>query len=302
MFEYYFYKKGYYYVVNDKLEVFRVTLANNIDYILNEENKLKLLKNLREIFLNVEPKMLSIDEFDSTRLFHFFNASSLFFINQMALFKENALCLSVLETLGFTIYQKGLKYRNKSLENSKNNELIYLDMYIDKLEKQLEQIKSVSHYNIEQVDLSFLEPNMVKKPLNNWNSWVEEILNETISLVGVNASMAMYAESDECTMSSIDIKNFNQLMGEFPNESLQKIAYQNKEEEVNENFWETVIPLFMMYSYDFVNKNLHLYNNKTIQNVVYLLTLSLSIYFGRKFLKSRKELKEMEEPNLILKK
>lgn len=308
---YYYYKDGYYFVMNEKGVLEKYSVKNNIEMILKLENIIQYFaENLEEentkFYFKPYQESTPIEK---TNLLQIFSMFSLF---QYTIFQENTIPILAMETTIFNIVDE--LYKEKKIRIQKEESLLeelYKDLLIE-LNKKLELLKEISVYQKEIVPLSELDEKANKTYLNQ-----EKEIDEYCTDIRIQFNLELYPENifynnkyDELINAEIrDKKELEfqrkikkvkeQLQKEFPEEVALKLKSLNNQLIMHYTFLITNGCITLVAAVQLIKEYFNISFLNKYHNHIFNLFIILSIasyYFYEK------AYQEIEEPTLKLKK
>jgi len=168
---YYFYKDGFYYVMNDNGILEKYSVSNNIDLILKQENLIhyftKELNAQRTQF-----RFNTLEELNPLELNKLLEFFQLTIFLQYSILKENTIPIIVIESSILNIINKIYYNKKTTLQAAE----IYLEDLLKELllefNQKLESLKQISHLKKEVAPLSELDINAAKTYVENINNLI----------------------------------------------------------------------------------------------------------------------------------
>lgn len=163
---YYYYKDGYYFVMNEKGVLEKYSVINNIELILKQENIIQYFtKELNEECHQFRFK--TFEELTPLEKSNFYQIIPLFALTEYNLLQENTFPIFIGQASILNIINK--IYSNKKNSLQKGDSLLedLLKELLEELTKKLEVLKQISNYNKKIIPLSELDLSAPKTYITN---------------------------------------------------------------------------------------------------------------------------------------
>lgn len=169
---YYYFKDGFYYVMNENYTLERYKVTNNIEFILKQENLIKYFTwelNEEENKFNFKP----LEELTYLEKQNIYNAIPAIIILEYSIFKSDTIPLVLTEASILNVINRYYKKRKDTLQTGDKLLEDLLRELITNLNNDLQKLKEISHYEKEIVPLSELDTKCPKTKIES----IDNIIN-----------------------------------------------------------------------------------------------------------------------------
>lgn len=268
---YYFYKNGYYYVMNENCTLEKYSVSNNIDLILKQENLIYYFTKE----LNEECNKFRFETFQELTPLeknNFLEIVQLITLTEYSILKENALPVIVIEASVLNVINKIYHQKKTTLQAADKYLEILLKELLFELNKELEFLKQISHLKKEVVPLSELD-------IKESKTYVENITNLINSYEeNINIELDLMFNPEEI----FDNNEYDKML-EYEINNQQELEYQRKIKLIKEKYLkelpeEVQTKLDIIRSQDFINYLLHFSNSSlTFAMILQLMKQNMNI-------------------------
>jgi hypothetical protein len=170
---YYYYKDGFYYVMNDKMVLEKYSVTNNIDLILKQENLIQYFTWELNEECNIF-RFKTFEELDYNEKQKIYNTIPAAILLEYCIFKEDTANLVLIQAAILNIINKIYKNRKDTLQAGDIKLENILKNLITYLNSNLKNLKEISHYQKEVVPLSELDENCSKTYIDSCDNLINE--------------------------------------------------------------------------------------------------------------------------------